>query len=181
VGGFEHPNPPSVRHWHGSLSRTTQEESEAALLFLYSLFTEVPAQATSGCSLFIWHSQLRTVYISAQLYFLSLSDSDTNSEHLPIADIANRESIRMWEGELNRPIHIAWQVHACTPNKLYLFPFNIHTSQCSMTSLSSQLLGCLVRDLYYGPWPVAPFASSYVASISRISDNFKNDICHYRR
>ena len=42
-----------------------------------------------------------------------------------IADIANRESIHMWEGQLNSLIHIAWQEHVCTPNKLHLFPFNI--------------------------------------------------------
>ena len=42
-----------------------------------------------------------------------------------IADIANRESIHMCEGQLSSPIHIAWQVHVCTPNKFYLFPFNI--------------------------------------------------------
>ena len=61
-------------------------------------------------------------------YLLSLSDTDTNSEHLPIADIANRESIHVWEGELNSLIHIAWQVHVCTPNKLDLFPFSIYIS-----------------------------------------------------
>ena len=33
----------------------------------------------------------------------------------------------MWEGELNSLIHIAWQVHMCTPNKLYLFPFQWRT------------------------------------------------------
>jgi len=41
------------------------------------------------------------------------------------ADIANRESIHMYEGQLSILIHIAWQVHVCTPNKIYLFPFNI--------------------------------------------------------
>ena len=33
-----------------------------------------------------------------------------------IADIANRESIRMCEGQPSSLIHIAWQVHMCTPN-----------------------------------------------------------------
>ena len=42
-----------------------------------------------------------------------------------IADIANRESIHMCEGQLSSPIHIDWQVHVCAPNKLYLFPFSI--------------------------------------------------------
>jgi len=42
-----------------------------------------------------------------------------------IADIAKRESINMREGQLSSLIHIAWQVHVCTPNKLYLLPFNI--------------------------------------------------------
>ena len=42
-----------------------------------------------------------------------------------MADIANSESLHVWEGELNRLIHIALQVHSSTPNKLYLFPFNI--------------------------------------------------------
>jgi len=55
----------------------------------------------------------------------SLSDRDTISEHLPIADIANRESILTREGRLSTLTHTAWQVHMCTPNKLYLFPFNI--------------------------------------------------------
>jgi len=41
------------------------------------------------------------------------------------ADIANRESIHMCEGQFNSLILIDWQVHVCTPNKLYLFPFNI--------------------------------------------------------
>jgi len=63
----------------------------------------------------------------------------------------------MWEGELYSLIHIAWQVHVCTPNKLYLFPFSTSTSQRSMTSLSAHLLGCLVRDMNYEPWPVTHF------------------------
>jgi len=42
-----------------------------------------------------------------------------------IADIANRESNHTCEGQLGILIHIAWQLHVCTPNKLYLFPFNI--------------------------------------------------------
>ena len=42
----------------------------------------------------------------------------------------------------------------CKQNELYLFPFNISNSQRSTTSLS-HLLGCLVRDLNYGPWPVS--------------------------
>jgi len=46
------------------------------------------------------------------------------------------------------------QVHVCTPNKLYLFPFNIQISQRPTTSQSPHLLGCLVRDLNYGSWPV---------------------------
>ena len=33
-----------------------------------------------------------------------------------IADIANTESVRMCEGQLSGFIHIAWQVHVCTPN-----------------------------------------------------------------
>ena len=56
----------------------------------------------------------------------------------------------MWEGELNSLIPIAWQVHT----KLYVFPFNISTNQRSTISLSPHLLGCLVRDLNYGTWPV---------------------------
>jgi len=56
---------------------------------------------------------------------MNLGDTDTISEHLPIADIANRESIHMWEGQLSSLIHIAWQVHVHTLNKLYLYPFNI--------------------------------------------------------
>jgi len=64
-----------------------------------------------------FHEQLNTC--------ISLSDTDTNSEHLSIADIANRESIHMWKGQLNSLIYIARQVHVCTPNKLYPFPFNI--------------------------------------------------------
>ena len=55
---------------------------------------------------------------------INLSDTDTISEHLPIADIANRASIHMWEAQLSGLIHIAWQVHVCTPNKLCHFPFN---------------------------------------------------------
>ena len=39
-----------------------------------------------------------SVHLTTTDYLLSLSDTDTNSEHLPIADIANRESIHMWEG-----------------------------------------------------------------------------------
>ena len=62
-----------------------------------------------------------SVHLRTTDYLLSLSDADTNREHLPIADIANRESIHMWEGELNSAIHIAWQVHVCTPNRLHLF------------------------------------------------------------
>ena len=95
-----------------------------------------------------------SVHLCTADYLISLSDTDTNSEHLPIADIANRESIHMWEGQLNSLILIAWQVQVCTPNKLYLFPFNIQTSQRSMTSLSPRLLGCLARDLNYGTWQV---------------------------
>ena len=70
------------------------------------------------------------------------------------ADIANRESIHMCEGQLSSLIPIAWQVHVCTPNKLHLFTSNIQTSQCSTTSLSPHLLVCLVQDLSYGPWPL---------------------------
>ena len=66
-----------------------------------------------------------SVHLCTTDYLISHSDTDTNSEHMPIADIANRESIHMWEGELNSLIHIAWRVHVCAPNKLYLFPFNI--------------------------------------------------------
>jgi len=73
-----------------------------------------------------------------------------------IADIANRESIHMCEVQLSNLIHVAWQVHVCTPNKLYHFPFNIYASQHSTTSLSPHL-GCLVLDLNYGPWPITNF------------------------
>jgi len=54
-----------------------------------------------------------------------LNDTDTTSEQLHIADIANSESVHMWEGQLSSLIHIAWQVHVYTPNTLYHFPFNI--------------------------------------------------------
>jgi len=91
---------------------------------------------------------------SAHNYLMSVSDTDTNTEHLPTADIANRGSIHIWEGEINSLIHMAWQVHVCTPNRLYLFSFNTSTNQRSTTSLSPHLLGCLVRDFYYSPWPV---------------------------
>ena len=66
-------------------------------------------------------------------------------------------------GEINSLIHMAWKVHVCTPNKLYLFPFNTSTNQRSTTSLSPHLLGCLVRDLNYRPWPVT--VSRYVVNI----------------
>jgi len=42
-----------------------------------------------------------SVHLCTTDYLISLSDTDTVSEHLPIADIANRESIHMWEGQLN--------------------------------------------------------------------------------
>jgi len=71
-----------------------------------------------------------------------------------IADVANRESIRICERQLSSLIHTLWQVHVCTPDILHLFPFNISTSQRSTTSLSPHFLGCLVRDLNYGPWQV---------------------------
>jgi len=32
---------------------------------------------------------------------------------LPIADIANRELIHMWKGQLSSLIHTNWQVHVC--------------------------------------------------------------------
>ena len=146
---------------HGSLSRNIQEESEAALHFQYHIFTDVPAPQllvqrqqllVARCSPSIHNRERRT---SLHNYLINLSDTDTNSEHLPTADIANRESIHVWEEGLNSLIQIAWQVHVCTLNELYLFPFNISTSQCSTTSLSPHLLGCLVRDLNYGPCPVA--------------------------
>jgi len=56
---------------------------------------------------------VNSVHLCTTDYLISLSDTDTNSKHLPIADIANRESIHMWEGQLNSLIHIAWQVHVC--------------------------------------------------------------------
>jgi len=52
---------------HGSLSRNIREELEAALFFQHSIFTELPAPKTFGCTLFIYHSQPRTAYIRAQL------------------------------------------------------------------------------------------------------------------
>jgi len=59
---------------------------------------------------------VNSVHLCTTDYLLSLSDTGTNSEHLPIADIANRESIHVWKVELNSLIRIAWQVHMCTPN-----------------------------------------------------------------
>jgi len=47
---------------------------------------------------------------------ISLSDQINNSEHLPTADIANREPIHTWEGQLSSLINIAWQVHVFTSN-----------------------------------------------------------------
>jgi len=38
------------------------------------------------------------VHLCTADYIVSLSDTDIISEHLPTADIANRESILMWEG-----------------------------------------------------------------------------------
>jgi len=142
-----------ARPKYGSLSRNIQGELEAALLFQCSLLTEVPALQLliARCSSSIHNREQRP---SLHNYLLSLTDTDTNREHLPIAEIANREWIHLWERQLSSLIHIAWEVHVCTPNKLYLFPFNIPTSQRSTTSLSPHLLGCLVRDLNYGPWPV---------------------------
>ena len=112
-------------------------------------------------------------------YLISLSDTDTNRKHLPIANIANRESIHTLEGELNSVIHIAWQVHMCTPNKLFLFPFNIQTSQRSTTSLSPHLLGCLVGDLNYGPWTVTAFTLSCALQawcLVKHRDNFTSQL-----
>jgi len=76
----------------------------------------------------------------------------------------------MWEGQLSSLIHTAQQVHMCTPIKLYHFPLNISTSQRSTTSLS-HLLGCLVRDLNYGPWPVtAIFRSPQIPTVERYTE-----------
>ena len=61
-------------------------------------------------------------------YLISLSDADTNSEHLPIADITNRTN--SYVGGATKQCHsyslasARVQVHMCTANKLYLFPFN---------------------------------------------------------
>ena len=63
-------------------------------------------------------------------------------------------------------------MHVCIPasarvhTELYLFPFNTQTSQRSTTSLSPRLLGCLVRDLNYGPWPVT---AGYIIRRMRIA------------
>jgi len=51
---------------------------------------------------------------------INLSDTDTISEHFPIADIANRESIHMSEGQLNSLIHIDWQAYT---KQTLRFPF----------------------------------------------------------
>ena len=50
------------------------------------------------------------------LISLSLSLSLSSVKEQAIADIANRESIYMCEGHIYSLIHIAWQVHVCTPN-----------------------------------------------------------------
>ena len=113
--------------------------------------------STNNFWLLVVHLSFRTtksVHLCTTDFPISLSGTDTVSEHLPTADIANREPIHICEGQLSSLIHTPWQVHVFTPNKLHLFPFNISTSQRSTTSLSSHLLGCLVRDLNYGPWPV---------------------------
>jgi hypothetical protein len=101
-----------------------------------------------------------SIHLRTTDYLLRLSDTDTNREHLPIADIAKRESIHMWERG-NQQSHIGWQVHVCTPNKLYHFPFNTSSSQRSTISLSPHLLSCLVQGSNYGPWPVT-ISFSYV-------------------
>jgi hypothetical protein len=74
--------------------------------------------STSNFSLIVVHLAFTTansVHLGTNEYLLNLSDTDTVSEHLPIADIAKGESSHMWEGQLNSLIHIAWQVHVCTP------------------------------------------------------------------
>jgi len=105
-----------------------------------------------------------SVHLCTTDYLLSLSDTDTNSQHLPIADIANRESIHVWEGEDSHSYSLA---SARMHTKLYLFSFNTESSQRSTTSLSPHLLGCLVRDLNYGPWPVT-------ATVLHTTDHFEN-------
>ena len=66
--------------------------------------------STNNFCLLVVHLAFTTansVHLCTTDYLITLSDTDTNSEYLPIADIANRESIHMWEGKLNSPIHIA--------------------------------------------------------------------------
>ena len=76
--------------------------------------------------------------------------------------------------ELKSLFHIAFQVHVCTPNELYLLPFNISTSQRSTTSLS-HLLGCLVRDLNYGLWPVTRRNGSKCPILDVVVDDDDDD------
>jgi len=55
-----------------------------------------------------------SVHLCTTDQLTSLSDTDTNSEHLPTAGIANRESNLMWEQQLSSLIYIAWQVNVCS-------------------------------------------------------------------
>lgn len=58
----------------------------------------------------------------------------------------------MCERQLSSLILTALPEHVCAPN--CTSPLSISASQRSTTSFSPRLLGCLVRDLNYGPWPV---------------------------
>jgi len=127
------------------------------LLFQYSLCTEVPAPTTfCSCTNNFWllvvHLAFTTgnsVYLTTTDYLLSIGDQipTVNCSYL-----TSQTENQFMCGRGNSTVSLI-KPGKCTPNKLYLLPFNISTSQRLMTGLS-HLLGCLVRDLNYGPWPV---------------------------
>ena len=56
-------------------------------------------------------------------YFSTFCQRTSHSWHRK-----QRINSHIWKAQLNSLTPITWQVHMCTPNKLYLFPLNISTS-----------------------------------------------------
>jgi len=103
--------------------------------------------ACSFCSIY-----LSPLSKNSHFYFKNPS---VNNEHLCRADTTKAwEQNHMWKEATQQSYSYSLAGARVQTKTDFTIPLSTPTSRCQTTSLSSHLLGCLVRDLNYGPWLV---------------------------
>ena len=96
--------------------------------------------------------------LSHEQYTPASNPSDANTIIVNTCPQKTLQSMRInhaWKGQLSNLIHTTWQGRcSCAHQTNFTSPFQYKTNRRPTTSLSSHLLGCLVRDSNYGLWPV---------------------------